>query len=406
MKVLGYLLSYLIAFAILYIDGIQNEDGGVTIGQVWKVPVIMYLIYKVIPTLNISFIKVRLYYAFSKLFNQDSVINLFNNIASNVFKFMVLPLFLGYINRYVNYKKALKYGLFLSQILIISFIPFWLGILEERHSYKGASLIGATSLIGPFNNAHTASIYLSTSLLFLIHYIKDVKSSKLFILYNLCLVLIGTYFLAYTYVRTGYLMFVVGTYILLFSFKRHWFKSVLYGIVGLYVFFLIGSWAIEKDGTLERRLNEETGYNDPEEGISGSGRFLIWEVSWELWYESDEVSKLFLGYGSNVLREEMEKKVGLSVGSHSGYLDALTQNGLIGFFLFLLFYILMFKYLYRYRRSVHFKLFVAWLISELAFQAVQGGIFIFYDVLSAFIIMLPQLNLRKTRALSYNYRSV
>ena len=392
MKIIQKSFYYLIAFILLYIDGIGNDEGGITIGQIWKVPVLLYLACKIIPSLKINFIKYRLFYAISKLFNADSMNNLFRNLTSNVLKFTALPLFLGYINKYIDYKKAMKYGLFIAQVIIISFIPFWLGLIDERHSYKGATLIGTRALIGPFNNSHTAAIYLSTSLLFLIHYIKITRLRKDIKYFNLFLIFIGCYFLIHTYVRTGYLMFLIGSFILLFGYKGNWIKTAIYGIIGIAMIIFVSVWMISNDSILQRRIYEKTGYNEDEDEISGSGRIYFWITAWQLWYNSKNVSGYLFGHGSSRLAKAEYLENGLHVGSHNGYLDALAQNGLVGFSLFMLYYIMMIKYMYRYRKNKHFKLFIAWLLSELAFQSVQGGVFIFYDFMSAIIILLPKLN--------------
>lgn len=384
-----YIIYYLLGFILLYIDGSGDPDGGMTIGQIWKVPVILWLSYKVMNKFRHRFINYRFGFSFSQLLNVDTFENTFGNL-SNVLKSLSLPLFITYIEYFVTYRAALKFLLIFSQIIIVSFIPFWLGLLEERHTFVGAELIDAHALIGVFNNAHTAAIYLSTSTLFLIFYNKYVVSSKHERRYINLIVLLGCYFLLHTYVRTGYLMFVVGVFILFFVVRKSFFKKVALISVGVSIIIVLGFFLVKNNKTLEARLTEQTGYNEGE-AINGSGRLNFWMTSLGMWANSENVIYYLFGHGRTALQQRQYKENGLTIGSHNGYLDALSQNGIVGLSFFLLYYMCLFRFNKKYKKTAYYRLFIAWLISDLSFQMVQGGVFIFYDLMSAVIIMLPML---------------
>ena len=392
-----YLLYYILGFILLYIDGINNPNEGWTIGQLWKVPVLLWLFLKIANSIKEDYIKIRFAFSLNQLLNVDTIINTIGSL-SNVLKSLSLPLFLCYIEKYISYRAALKFILVFSQIIIVSFVPFWLGIIEERHTYLGAELLDKHALIGVFNNSHTASIYLSISTLILIFYNHYIKTTKYEKAYNMFIVALGCYFLLNTYVRTGYLMFLIGSLILFFVAKKTFLKRLMLLGVGLVFIFITGYFLVNTNKALEARLTEQTGYNE-EESINGSGRFFFFFFFYHMWAESDNLLNILFGYGKTELLKRQRKENGLNVGSHNGFLDALSQNGIIGFSLLVLYYLFLFKYNYKYRRTPYYRLFLAWFVSDLSFQMVQGGVFIFYDVMSAVIIMLPRLSQNKVRDL-------
>lgn len=391
-SIVRYCIFLFLGFLLLYIDG-QDSDGGMSVGQIWKIPVLLFLLYKVILHLRHKFIKFRFWYALIKIFNRDTIINIVGN-SSNVLRFMALPLFLSYIENNVKKDKAVKILLYIAHVLILSFLPYSLGLLEQTHSYIGADLLGVESLIGPFLNAHTAAVYLSSSLIVILFYIRFGKISKEYKLLNLIIFLLGSYFLYETYVRTGYLILVIGAFIVLLP-RKSLLKQITYGIIVLSISYLLIMHFIQTEEVFRQRIYEQsdTGSGNNNEEVTGSGRIFFWITSYNLWKNSDDAWHYLFGYGYNRLKEQQFIENDLRIGSHNGFLDALSQNGLIGFLLLLLFYIYLFKYNYSYRRSKYYLLFLAWYISNLSFQLVQGGVFIFYDLLSAFIILLPKMDI-------------
>lgn len=391
-KIFQYCLFLFLGFLLLYIDG-QESEGGMSIGQIWKIPVLLFLLYKVVLNLRHKFIKFRFGYALIKILNKDTIINLLGN-ASNVLRFMALPLFLSYLEKNMKKDKAIKVLLYIAHVLVLSFLPYSLGLLEQSHSYIGASILGVDSLIGPFLNAHTASVYLSSSLIVILFYLRYCKMPKEYVFFNVIILLLGSYFLYETYVRTGYLMFVIGAFIVLLP-RKGLLKQITYSVFVVFTSYLLFMYFLSTEDIFMQRLYEqsETGYEyENNEEVTGSGRVFFWKTSYNLWRNSDDAWHFLFGYGYNRLEEQQLLENNLRIGSHNGFLDALSQNGLIGFILFLLFYIYLFKYNYNYRRSKYYWLFLSWYVSNLSFQVVQGGVFIFYDLLSAFIILLPKID--------------
>ncbi|MBQ7528015.1 MAG: O-antigen ligase family protein [Bacteroidaceae bacterium] len=386
--IIKYLGLYILGFCFFYIDGMGNTEG-LSIGQIWKIPVIAFLAFKCINYTFENYARYRLGYAMTKLLNPDILIATAGTVSSFL-KFLVLPLCLPFFRNIFSSEKTLYYLKLLAHIIIISFIPFYLGILEERHTYRAADLLGVDSLIGPFNNAHTSSIYLSTSILVLIFYVRNICENKLEKIYTWGLILVGLYFLMLTYVRTGYAMCVLGIYVIL-AYKGSIIRSLLSGALWGGLFYLAATAYIETNDVLNQRLHEETGYKRDDE-INGSGRLLFWATSINLWANSDNAQEYLLGHGLQETMEQQAKENGLLVGSHNGFIDALVQNGLVGFLLLLLYYFLLIRNVFRENmESPYFLLFLSWLMSDIAFQFVQGGTFFFYDIMSALIITLPIL---------------
>ena len=269
--IIKYLGLYILGFCFLYIDGMGNTEG-LSIGQIWKIPVIAFLAFKCINYTFRNYAKFRLGYAVTKLLNPD-LLNATAGTMSSFLKFLVLPLCLPFFRNIFSSEKALYYLKLLAHIIIISFIPFYLGILKERHTYIAADLLGVDSLIGPFNNAHTSAIYLSISVLVLIFYVRNICEDKLEKVYTWGLILVGLYFLMLTYVRTGYAMCVLGIYVIL-AYKGSIIRSLLSGALWGGLFYLAATAYIETNDVLNQRLHEETGYKHDDE-INGSGRLLF-----------------------------------------------------------------------------------------------------------------------------------
>ena len=386
--IIKYIGLYILGFSFLYLDGMGNTEG-LSIGQIWKIPVIAFLAFKCINYTFKNYAQFRLGYAVTKLLNPD-ILNATSGAMSSFLKFLVLPLCMPFFHNVFSSEKVLYYLKLLAHIIIVSFIPFYFGFFEERHTYIAADLLGVDSLIGPFNNAHTSSIYLSTSILVLIFYVRNICEDKLEKIYTWGLILVGLYFLMLTYVRTGYAMCVLGIYVIL-SYKGSILKSLLSGALWGGLFYLAATAYIETNDILNQRLHEETGYKRDDE-INGSGRLYFWVTSINLWANSDNAREYLFGHGLQETMEQQAKENGIHVGSHNGFIDALVQNGLIGFLLLILYYITLVRDIFRSdMESPYFLLFLAWLMSDIAFQFVQGGTFFFYDIMSALIITLPIL---------------
>ena len=391
-RFLRYSVLLLLAFFVLYIDSMGGESGE-TIRQIWKVPILIYMLYKGLGSFGMAFLKCRTWYAIVKLFNKDTLVA-FSSNASICMKAISLPIFIAYISRRMNKKQVLKTLLFLSYAFIFSMVPYNLGIIEESHSYIGAEILGTKSLIGPFVNAHTASVVLACSALALLAYTIYIEMARIYKVVNFIILIIALYFLFLTYVRTGLLMVTVGVFFLFLP-KRGLHKRILYGLVFFAIaygsiHYLISENVIFKQRMLEQNQNNVKGHD---EKVTGNGRLYFWYTSYQLWYNSQDLQHYLFGYGFGDLSKEQEKQNGLTIGSHNGFIDALTQNGLVGLTLLSLYYILLFRFNLKYRKSRFFQLFLAWFMMDLSFQMVQGGVFIFYDFMSALIIMLPKLDM-------------
>lgn len=168
---------YILGFCLLYLDGMGN-DSGLSFGQIWKIPIILFIAYKCLFCNFNNFTRYRLGYTLTKLLNLD-IITATVSTLSGFLKFLTLPLCIPFFHNIFTSGKAIHILKLFAHVIIISFLPFFLGILEERHAYIGADLLGVNSLIGPFNNAHTSAIYLSTSVLILIFYVRKICDNKL-----------------------------------------------------------------------------------------------------------------------------------------------------------------------------------------------------------------------------------
>ena len=78
----------------------------------------------------------------------------------------------------------------------------------------------------------------------------------------------------------------------------------------------------------------------------------------------------------------------MRIFSHNGFVDALTINGLIGIFLFFLFFFLIFKFILQQKTSKYFRINFTFIIMYLSYQLTQGGVTFGTDIFLALSLNL------------------
>ena len=145
-----------------------------------------------------------------------------------------------------------------------------------------------------------------------------------------------------TFVRTGYLMFIVGV-VFLFLPKKLNFKQVMSGLA---VFLILGVGFYVLLETNETFYNRIFDIRNGKQTAAGSGRFLFWMASFELWYNGS-VFEMIFGHGFHDLIMYMYQKTGLPVFAHNEFFTQLGQNGLLGVIFFIGYLISLFKFIWR-----------------------------------------------------------
>src|SRR5690606_2999527 len=136
---------------------------------------------------------------------------------------LILPL-LGIYTLQFTSKQISNGLLFFSSFFILSFIPYEIGLLKSIDEGYTLTSYGVESYgsIGPFQAPHLASSALAGSFIVILYFWLINKYNRF---YLTTLLVLGFYFLVFTYVRTGLAMVIIGVLPLLYYFTVRYRKS-------------------------------------------------------------------------------------------------------------------------------------------------------------------------------------
>jgi MFS family permease len=303
-----------------------------------------------------------LLFAIFQLLNEEII----NNPLTAIFNFLIilqLPIMGIFILRY-NQTTLKKILIFFSSLFILSFIPYYLGFISSLGSgYDLTPYGGFSGLVGPFQNAHGASIATAMSLIIIVFFWFEGSFKRS---YLLALFLIGIFFLLNIFVRTGFSIFIIGSFPILFYFGRRRTKSFMK--VGFLIFILAAlvSTLVLKNEMLVNRIIGESKYGK-ENSIEtiGSSRGFIYLTSFLLYIEANPIQKV-IGMGKDEQVNRMDKILWMKIGSHDAFLEILLVNGFIGLIIFLIYLYNIFKFIKNKPKTnfrvLAFALFVGYLI--------------------------------------------
>lgn len=383
MSIIKYIFYFILFFILFYLENYNITDN-LSFSQAWKIPLVLFMIWYVFRrriVYRLNFNKVAYFYGLKNIFNQGIFINPVTNIVET-FRFANFPLLYDTFNIY--FKDPEKLGKFIvriSQYFILSSIPFLLGTLKSVK--EGIQFGESLSFIGIFQNPHGASTVFSLALLVLIYQLKTDRLSLGMRIYNILLILLGSYCLYLSFVRTGYLMFVIGIIVLFFpnkiSLKQFIFFCILTITLGATFYRLL-----EMNDSFRQRIFDQ---REGKQMDAGSGRLVFAVSSLKYWSEGN-LQQLILGRGLEDVKDNLEKRTGLRVFSHNGFVDAIAINGVIGISLLLLFIYFTFKNIRRNKRAKTYRLSLAIFLCYVSFQLTQGGVLFPIDLYIASILNL------------------
>lgn len=382
MKKIKILYPYIILFVLIYFGAVKI--GPITFSQIWKIPLFVFLIWQVLIKRNdkkLGMIKWSYARATKNLVTANFSVSYFYGIV-DFLRYMMFPLMFEYAYRKIkSIRKLDKILLGFAQFIILSGIPFSLGILESK-AEDAQSFIDFDSYIGMFQNTHGASITTTTAVLILMDYLKInstiIKYKKL----NYALLIYGVSLIYLTFVRTGYLMFIVGV-VFLFLPKKLNFKQVMSGLA---VFLILGVGFYVLLETNETFYNRIFDIRNGKQTAAGSGRFLFWMASFELWYNGSVFEMLF-GHGFHDLIMYMYQKTGLPVFAHNEFFTQLGQNGLLGVIFFIGYLISLFKFIWRRKILPSYRLAMAIFFLYGSLMMTQGGMWFELDIFMVLVFV-------------------
>ncbi|MDG3088255.1 O-antigen ligase family protein [Vibrio hannami] len=234
-----------------------------------------------------------------------------------------------------------------------------------------------SGLVGVFQKSHNTGILTSiSSVYFLYRYSESNKTYPYLLLF-----VISSVFVYMTYVRTGWLMLLVGVLVFTFSFYRFNIKYILILTVSL----LIVSTLLASNEIFMSRIYDNNIYVEQYwyERI-GSGRLLFSYYNILEIINSDLLT-IFWGVGKESSMIRMEELIGLRIFSHNAFVDALNHHGIVGFTLFVLFFISLFSFLQAHKSSKHYSFALSVLVIYVIFNLVQGGNLFVLNILFASI---------------------
>jgi O-antigen ligase len=398
MKKIKILYPYIILFILTYFGAVKI--GPITFSQIWKIPLFAFLFWQVLIKRNdekLGMIKWSYARATKNLVTANFSVSYFYGVVDFI-RYMMFPLMFEYAYRNIkSIQKLDKMLLGFAQFIIISGIPFSLGLLESKAG-DAQSFIDFDSYIGMFQNTHGASITTTTAVLILMAYLKVSSSIIKFKKLNYLLLSYGIFLIYLTFVRTGYLMFIVGV-VFLFIPKKLSFKQIVSGLAVLLILGVGFYILLESNQTFYNRIFD---IRNGKQTAAGSGRFLFWMASLELWYNGS-IFEMFFGHGFYALIMHIYQKTGLAVFAHNEFFTQLGQNGLLGVIFFIGYLISLFKFIWKRKILPSYRLAMAIFFLYGSLMMTQGGMWFELDIFMVLVfVKLEFEKILRKRMLRYD----
>jgi hypothetical protein len=380
MKIVKTIAPYIVIFFLIYLGPV--EVGPTTFSQVWKIPLFGFLVWQVLivrSKIKPNFIKWSYARAAKNLVTSGFSVSYFAGII-DFLRYMMFPLMFEYATIKIKSTRQLdKFLLGFAQFIIISGIPFVLGILESK--VKAIVDVNITEgFAGMFQNTHGAAITTTTAVLILLAYLKFKSNVIKYTKLNYALLVFGVYLVYLTYIRTGYAMFFIGLTILFIP-RKFTVKQIVTAGLAVSVLLFGFFYLLETNQDFYNRIFD---IRNGRQTAAGSGRLLFWKASVDLWYNGN-IFEMFFGFGYEGLLDEIYKATGLRVYAHNEFFTQLGQNGLLGVFFFIGYMVALFKFIWKRRNRSSYPLAMAIFFLYLSLMLTQGGMWFELDVLMVLV---------------------
>ncbi len=389
---------YLLGFTVLYLEPIAI--GGLTFGILWKLILIFVLflpvIYTVIYNKEIEmFALLLIIFACKTLISYTSLEYPVNTLTTFIKALMLPILYLFFVNK-VEKETLIFLAKHFSILIVFSFIPYMLGLLEPLGEGYDLSAYGLDThgLIGPFINPHSASISLAFAMIIITSHIKR-ENSPLINLFYATILALGLYEMLQTYVRTGLAIYIIT--LLYFYLHNINFKKFLQLLFMVSILGGIGAYLYQTSEVVQMRVEDRNQY--VESDVAGSGRFLFWEAAVDNWM-NDDGSVILIGLGQEYAKDKMEKSVGLRIFAHNEFFQTLQQEGLIGFTIFILSLYSILRFIFRYKRFKQAQTALGIFIGMIIMMMFQGGFYFnIVLLLSIYLALLKKAYIQEEHGL-------
>lgn len=391
--------------------GPRIHFGSVSFIIVWKTILIFVLVFLLIikgKRIN-NYIKLGYLFALKIWLSYGAFMYISDTIDS-FSKFILIPLVAHFTLNYItekNFYKFINFIKIISIYTIISTIPFLLNLLEPNSEGYNLSTYGVADsfgFAGLYQSEHSASVNMAISIIVLTYFL--LKSNNNFYrFFYFALISLGLYVEYITYVRTGYLGLLAGSYFLLYKGQKLKMKLKMIFLAGI---ISIGLFSLYKnDKVLQMRLEDKTVYRENTSVDDlGSGRLMFAKTNIENLFESN-IAVIFFGLGREYSQGLMEKKIGYHLVSHDGYVDALTDNGILGLIIFLSMLYQTYIIIQKNKINRLYNITISVFIIFLTVTLTQSFYFFFLNgILSMLLIMLNQQGVNRNKNYLNKYNLV
>ena len=387
---LKHIIYFPLFFFLMYM-GPRIYLGPVKFIIIWKLIILFILILLILKKGRKINWFIRLGYLYAlKMWISIGALMYISDTIDAFSKFLVLPVVAHYSLNIITKENLVKFFNFLQYLsiyIILSSIPFLFHLLEPNSKGYDFEKYGSEGygFTGIFQNPHTAAILLSVSILILFFFTLQTNNidKKFFYVF---LMLLGLYVEYKTYVRTGYSSLIAGW--IFIGFKHQRFKTKVLMFVLALGMGAVATYLYENDTVLQMRLSDKNIYKtNVTENDLGSGRVYIYKNNLKNYISSDFFDIIF-GLGRERAKLMLKEKIGHALVSHSGFLDALVDNGVIGFLLFLVWLYSAYKTIKKSTFSYFKPLAYGIFFSYVAVMLTQGGNKFFLDIIFSVVVII------------------
>lgn len=389
-----YLLFFLLFVFLQYMEGLPPIRG-LSIAQLWKIPILFYLVYVVYKDDRKWFTFEKYSYIYSaENFFCPAIISNPVSIIIHASKQLPMVLFFNFwISRYKERTNELENVLFsLAQFIALASLVCLLGIITPIKGYRSADAYGdgLEYYSAIFGAVHAASSYFCVALFVLLFGFKNGRFvSNIQKIYNVFLIVVLLYSLYKSFVRTGWIMFGLGCIVMFFNKESFNVKKTFRYVFVIVIVGFFCFWLYNTNSSLQARLTEKTVYNKSSEvNINGSGRFEFWAISLHNYAKNDMYGLLF-GKGYDRVVDDMAREIGKRIFSHNHFVDTLAQYGFIGLILLLGYFYSIYAFIVRYGRGSPYQLLSkVMLFSYVLFAFFQNEMYFWYAVMFSICLVL------------------
>lgn len=399
-KILVTLVLFILYVSIHYLEGFsgmgesavtQFSVGGMSIAQVWKLPLLAVLMLFFVLTTGKSkgFEMWTIILAIETLFSVETFENPVFAIVSAV-KLLPFVLFFHLLFNTTSYTTIEVILLNLSRFICFTSFLTLLDIITPVEDYILTTSFGfedQSYYSSLFGAPHAASSYFAIAIVVLLYFQKNKKYSSIWWMYlNYCLIAVGFISIFKAYVRTGWIMLLAGVVILYGKQMLTSWKYIIASII-----LVVGlSYFYDNNEVFRARISGRNVYTNVDASgvdINGSGRLEFWKNGFSLWEEGN-VYEMFFGQGYTAVTENNERLTGLKVFSHNQFIDMLSQHGLLGLIFLLIIFVSQYRYISQRRGHEYHVLCLTCYFMTIIFNFFQNELYFDYAVIYASIFAL------------------